>query len=301
MPNKITTIVGVVSREWHPIPDSDFITGQLDDKTKIVGNAPRGDLVAGLEYEFQGFWDDHPEHGKQFKFRGFTQKKPHSRDAIVAYLTRFAPHPCGLGPAAIGKLVDKYGSDTMAAVRDGMGNIISACPRITRDQAWQIVHTFRKLDRMEDTTLALSRLFKGRGFGKSAIGDAIAKWGISAHETIKARPFLLLVEKMPGAGFGRVDRMYCDLGHPLDDPERQMFCVWHVVHSDMSGSTWLPAEMVCGRLRESITGTAANPVEAIKAGVRDGWLATRVDGEGRRWIADAKRAANEETLANYLR
>ncbi len=298
----VIDLIGTFSRfRWRSRePDSDFAIGILEDKTVIVGEAPDDQLVTGLEYQFQGKWDMHPTWGKQFKFIAFVQRQPHSKEAIITYLLSFAPLGCGVGSVTARRIVDEFGQETLSVVRTDPEAICELCPRISPEQAEQLAEAFGQLVGLEGTKINLMQLFAGRSFPRTLIDEAIAKWGILADSTIKENPFVLLIEHMKGCGFARVDRLYLDLGLDRTAIIRQMFCVWHVVRSDTSGSTWLPAGIVVEKLREAITATAANPKAAIEEGVANGWLRTCQDTEGKRWIADGQRAEQEKTLTTYL-
>ena len=299
--SETTELIGVFDRVQWTSDNGSFIIASLKDGTAILGNVPSGDLIHGLEYQFQGQWDQHPVYGKQFKFSGFVQRKPHGKDALRTYLVRYSPPGCGLGIATARRIVDAFGEETLAVIRERPADVLQACSRLRLEQAEELSRVFRALAKMEDTKVDLLQLFAGRGFPRATIDSAIKKWGIDAAGVVRGNPFVLLIERLPGCGFLRVDKLYIDLGHEPAAMVRQVFCAWHVLQSDTTGNTWLPAGMVADRLRERISGTAVNPKAAVEQGSTEGWVATYQDEEGQLWIADAGRARNEEIVAEYVK
>jgi len=298
---EITELIGVFDRVQWRSDDGSFCIASLKDGTAVLGSMSSGDLVHGLEYQFQGRWDRHPVYGRQFKFQGFIQRKPHGKDALVTYLVRYSPPGCGIGLSTARRIVDAFGEESLSVIRDRPGDVLQACSRLRAEQVEELSRVFRALGKMEDTKVDLLQLFAGRGFPRTAIDAAIEKWGIDSAEVVRDNPFVLLIERLGGCGFLRVDKLYIDLGHEPAAMVRQVFCAWHVLQADTTGDTWLPAGMVADRLRERISGTAVNPKAAVEQGEAEGWLATYRDGEGQLWIADAGRARNEEIVAEYVR
>ena len=271
--------------------------GYLEDGTCVKGNAEEGELVPGLPYQFFGSWEEHPKHGKQFKFQQFLKREPHSRHGLVAYLERYAPN---IGPTLAARLYDAFGGEAVKVLRTQPEQAAAACDRLTIEKAVEASEALKKLAALEDTKIELTNLFAGRGFPGALVDECVTKWHILAPARIKRDPFTLLVHGMAGCGFARCDRLYLDLGLPADRLKRQVICLWHVIRSDMSGNTWLPAEEVVQQLRQHVSGAAVKPQKAIRGGVMAGWLAKREDADGVLWIADGERAANEKYLAEQL-
>jgi exodeoxyribonuclease V alpha subunit len=257
-------------------------------------------LARGLEYRFRGYWDDHPAYGRQFKYEAYTQEKPHSADAIIAYILRYAPPRSGIGPRGARTLVDTFGERTLATIRTDPGAVVAVCPRVDPEQAERMAAAFTEIEEMEHAKVAVLSLLEGRGFPRATVDAILKKWSIAAPNVIKKQPFILLSERIPGCGFLRVDGLYLDLGHDRTAMIRQMFCAWHVVQTDMSGDTWVAARVVADRLREAVSGASVNPRAAVEKGEAEGWLATYKDGEGVLWIADAKRARNEGLVVEFV-
>jgi hypothetical protein len=150
----------------------------------------------------------------------------------------------------------------------------------------------------ESARLALTDLFMGRGFQTKLIDLAIEKWGLLAAARIRRDPFCLLVANLPSAGFARCNKLWEDLGLPLNRMKRQVICLWHLIQSDNSGNTWLPYSLLHDLLCEKISGCELRPNRAVKIGVKASWLAKRRDGEGVLWLSTNERADAEATVAS---
>lgn len=293
---KATEYTAVFDRIRWQSPERDFVIGYTKDQQCVLGPAKEGELLGGVAYCFHGKWDDHPQHGKQFKFTHFIQKQPHTRHGVVAYMAKHAP---GIGPRIAADLYDAFGTDAIVVLRSAPERAAGRCKWLTVAQAKLAAAELEKLVALEETRIGLTDLLAGRGFQGQVHNLAIQQWGIHAPEVIRRDPFVLLVNDYPSAGFNRCDRLYLDLGLPPDRLKRLTICLWHIMREDMNGHTWHRMSGVIERLGQLVSGveiTVAKAKKAIAVGERSGWLAVR-DGK---WIAEGKKAANEATLAMQL-
>ena len=298
MKRELVEVRGVFESErWRSKdPDSEFAIGMLKDGTPIIGNWQSGDLVVGLPYKFIGVWETHPKFGKQLKFQGFCQETPATRQEVVEYLTRCFK---GVGERTAHKLCDLYGADkAIHILKENPDRVSSEIGRFPLATAREVSAELKANESLQDTRMKLYGLLANYGFQLGVVVDlAIHKWSASAPERIRRDPFILLAEKFPGCGFLRVDRLYQDLGLPLDGVRRQVMAAWHVLRSDSSGSTWLPWGLVAQKLGQIVSG-GVKAEEAIRTAVREGWAVIET-GEPP-MLADAKKAQNERTVAERL-
>ncbi len=287
---------GTVNRAYWPT-DSDFVLVSLMDKTSAVGTAKRGDLLKGVDYRFYGKWGKHPKYGRQFKFTHFVQTEPHSRHGVVAYLQRYAD---GVGASIALQLFDTFEGDAIKVLRTEPERAAAACKSLSVDRAAVAAAALQNITALEDTKIELVGLLAGRGFWTGLVDAVINKWDILAPKRIRRDPFTLLVHGFKSCGFARCDRLYLDLGLNPRKFKRQVFCLWHILHSDTDGHTWIPAKDAGVRLGEHVSGAAVDLGKAIRVGQKTGWLETYVNG-GQLWLADGKRAENERYLAGKIR
>jgi hypothetical protein len=130
------------------------------------------------------------------------------------------------------------------------------------------------------------------------IAACIAKWGARAPERVRRDPFALLIAGLPGCGFLRCDALYLSLGHNPARLKRQALCCWQALREfgDRGGDTWFVVERVAQELHRKL-GDAARPKAAVRLGLRARWLARYRDREGKLWLAEARKAANEQRVA----
>lgn len=298
---KTKTLVGVFDRvRWRASDDSNRMIGMLEDGTGILGEADEDAFVPGLVYEFYGKFGDPYEGRRSFHFSLFIQKEPHSRQGVVAYLQRYAP---GVGPTVASRLWDAFGSDAVKTLRT-QPEAVASLPDIGRwlpkEKALAASVALKAIADLEDTKIQLTNLFAGRGFPGKLIEECIDKWRIMAPARIRRDPYTLLVNEMSGCGFARCDRLYMDLGLPPDRLKRQVICLWHVLHSDSSGHTWIPLDYAVGSLGRLMSGAKVNAKKAILLGCRARWLARKRDADGKLWLAEGDRARAEKFLAEKL-
>lgn len=276
-------------------PDSKFIIGILDSKDAVLGVIGDRELIPGVEYRFLGKWED-SSYGRQFKFETFLQAEPHTRRGVVEYLKRVAP---GVGDATANKLCDLYGENQcIATLKREPEKVAHAIPHLRNGKAQEAAAKLIEEEKFQETRIDLLDLFAGRGFPGALIDQCIGKWGIHAAKRVKKDPFCLLVDKMPGCGFLRVDRLYQELGNELDRITRRVVCCWHSVREDRSGSIWVKWETVKAEVEKLITGCPRVEV-AIDIAVHAGWLAEEC-AAGEIYLAEAEQAKNEKFVAERL-
>ena len=298
MPAETTTHTAVFSHvRWRAAEDT-FLFGQLEDAVIIAGRAEDGELVPGLTYQFHGRWDARNESERRFNFSQFVQHVPHSRSGVVAYLERYAPN---VGPAVAARLWDAFGADAVKTLRTDPKLASAAVGQfLSLAKAEHAAKALTAIAALEDTKIALVDLFAGRGFPGSLPEECIRRLKILAPARIRRDPFWLLVNGLPGCGFARCDRLYTDLGLPAGRLKRQMICLWHLLHGDTSGNTWMDADLVVARLGELVSGAKIEIRKAVLLGCRSGWLAKRRDEDGKLWLAEGDRAKQEKFLAAKL-
>lgn len=282
---------------WY---DSDQGFGIVRLHTGLAAKGPfaAGELELGrIPYRFLGRWEDHYKHGLQFSWDTFVLAEPHSCDGITKWLRDNARH---VGIAKADALWAKYGSEAVDVLRlhpervatDGL---------LPLDQAEEAAADLQRVAGLQDTKIDLFSLFSGRGFPRTLVDACIREWGARAQHMVRRNPWLLLVRELPGAGFKRCDRLYLDLGGAPARLKRQMLCAWNYLRSDTTGHTWFPYNEALRAVRSAVGDGRARGDEAVRLGVRAGWLATRTDGAGKVWVSEAEKAGNELTVASRVK
>lgn len=274
------------------------IDGEKCTSTAVGNASVDAQWVTGVEYRFLGKWTEHRQYGRQFKFDQFLRGEPHSRVGVVNYLAKFARN---IGPSLASRLYDQYGSEAIKILRTDPAMASCEIKGLTLQRAHEAAATLQEHVALEDTRVELTNLFAGRGFPGALVDQVIEAYGILAPKRIARDPFCMLVAGFSGCGFARCDRLYCDLGLPLDRLKRQMICIWHVLREDSNGNTWTKRDDALRRFGELIGGTVPRPKRALQLGYRSGWIAKFVDDSKTVWLAEAEKAAQEAYLAERLR
>lgn len=271
------------------------------DSFSVKGDADPENLLQGITYRFYGSWGKpKPPWGAPFEFLQLIQEEPHTRTAVVAYLTKYAS---GIGPVFAGRLWNAYQSRAVSQLRSNPDECADAIG-IDRSKARVASKCLVEFAATEDTRLELTSLFDGRGFPKTLVEAVIEKWGIHAPKIIRRDPFTLLVNRLPGCGFDRCDSLYCDLGLPPGRLKRQFAAIWRALKESGSGNTWHPVSVAKQAIEEKISGigeSASKWKRAVVLGVRSKWLASRVDETGQIWIAENRQAQNEKATADNIK
>lgn len=268
----------------------------------VKGTADPNEFIQDLEYRFWGKWGKADKYGRQFEFKQLKRDEPHSRVAVVGYLRQFAT---GIGPVYASQLWDAFGADAVRVLRTDPARAAAAIG-ITASKAMSASEALNTDGQNEDLRLELVQLLDGRGFNKKLIETVIKLWGLAAPQRIRRDPFTLLINRLPSCGFARCDRLYQDLGLPLDRLKRQFVCIWKSLKDDGDGHTWHPIEVAEIAIRQGISGLGVDMTQldwrkAVRLGVRAGWLRARKCEQGRWWIAEAKKANNEASVAGDMR
>ena len=287
---KQTEFRGTFSREFIRFDDSTLV-GALSDGMRIKGKAEPGELIPGVPYIFFGVWGDYRGE-KQFQFKQFLKAEPHTKYGLVKYLESTAPN---VGPVIAGRLFDAFKQDAVRVLRTDPAMASAAVSGLPLDKAEEASHVLKLNAALEETRIDLMDLFVGRGFPSRLANEVINKWGVHAPGRIRRDPFSLLVEGFKGCGFARCDRLYTDLGLPLDSLKRQMICLWNAMQEQNNGHTWHPLWSITSQMKRLVSGNV-RPEKAIELGTRSGWLVVRGE-EKDRWIAIGHYAKNESQLA----
>lgn len=300
------TLTGIYDRPVWVSDANDYVIARLKDGTTVKGPAESGELVGGTAYKFFGKWTEgNGKFGPAFQFIVASPDKPHGREAVVAYLLRlFRGHSTGIGESKANALYDLYESDAVRRLRMEPAECAAAINLdVAKARAAALI--LDQNDQYEDAKIELIGLFAGKGFPNSTIKECIDKWKAKAPAQIRRDAFLLMTNKIAGAGFSRCDNLYLSLGGNPGRLKRQALCAWYGIHSDGAGHTWHRPETAARKVKELIAGADPKPTVAIKLARRAGWLTKRAadDGSGAApsvWIADAKRAANEADVARIV-
>lgn len=293
--NEQRELLGEVARIVHANAEG-FFVATLRDGSTVVGTDEDARLSEGRTYRFLGRWTEHQRHGRQFAVRTFVAHVPHDARGVVRYLTEVAP---GVGPARARRLWDLFGSDAVVVARTRPAEVVAAGV-LTERQAVEVAEALERYAGLESTRIDLWELFDARGFpARVLIPECIHRWGTRAAERIRQNPYVLMIRRLPGCGFQRCDQLYLALGGRPHKLKRQALLAWHLLRSDTTGDTWIPAPEIVRQLTSQL-GDMARPVDALRLARRGGLIAHRKDAAGNHWVTARERADHERTLAEAV-
>lgn len=294
--------------EWIRYNKGGFLVAQVqepgpDGKDAVVkGGVDEAEVIRGLTYRFMGRWQQHEKHGLQFAFTTFTRDVPHSRNGLVSYLARTVP---GVGKITAGRLWDAFGVEAAEVLLNDPDQVVRSGV-LTREQALKAQESLREDKVFARTKIDLLTLMDGRGLPLNVVIEAaLREWGIAAPEKIRKDPFCLLEAGIPGCGFGRVDRLYRELGGDLDSPLRKKWAAWWAVHCNRDGHTWVSRETVAETVNKELsdeTGRVARTAitVAIKAGLLEEWVEQIGDGIPQSYLSTVNAAVAERVVARRI-
>lgn len=285
--------ITTVERPIFENEDQSWCILSLPDNRVACGPGPASQFARGIQYRFLGRWEDVPNRGFRFRFSTHTVHQPAGRNGMVRYLCELCE---GIGEKRATRIWDVYGNAGLEMLRTGEPERIAEETKLPLDVVLDAGKSLREHHALESTRVDLYDLFAGRGFQGKLIGRAVSKWGAKAPAVIRRNPFALL--GMPSAGFVRCDRLWKDLGLPLDSLKRQTLCLWDICRSDRNGNTWIDALRAASDLRSRIP--TADPVRAARLGIRARKLSVRRDADGKVWLADYRMASSEGRIAQSL-
>ena len=254
------------------------------------------DMQVGLVYRFYGRWTNHEKYGKQFDAKTFIKVQPHNRVGVIRYLQQ-AP---GIGQKTATVLWEKFNGEAVKICREQPDVAAAAVGgQFNETKAAEASAFLQREAALEATTIDLMELLAGRGFPKNLARKVVGEWGNEAAAIIRRSPYSLM--RFRGCGFLRTDQLYLDLGGDPAKRKRQALAAWHSIARDTSGSTWHQPSIVERGISERVSGAQVDAVASVRLAKRGRLLATHRNGDGRLWLAEAKKAANEAAIAGRVK
>ncbi len=240
----------------------------------------------------EGRWEEHNQHGRQFRVTGLLQGTPRTLDGLRSYLASSGLP--GIGPKLAGRIVDAFGIDALRILSEephrltevdgiGAGRVTVISERWVADEEGR----------------ALAVTLRGLGLHGGLIDRIKRRYGVHTASVVATQPYRL-AEDIRGVGFRTADLLARQQGLPLDDPNRVRAAVVHVLNVEGGdGHCFLPRAELARQL-ERLTV----PTKGMDAAVSDAASAGRVvieqadDGE-RIWSSGLHAA--ESTVAFELK
>ena len=205
-------------------------TGELMTVVGCIPGVVQGERLAAV-----GVWEEHPQHGPQFKAEEAECLLPEEEEEIEHYLASGAIK--GIGPSTAEKIVARFGTESFAVIAEEPERL-TCIKGITAKRAQEIAESFRQ-------RMGVKRLmeFLSRYELPVAVGLQLYKrFGADALERVQDNPYLLATEDC-GVDFARSDEIALSLGFPGDAEQRLRGAVlFELSHNQNNGHVFLPRE-----------------------------------------------------------
>ncbi len=209
------------------------------DEMTIIAVGPLASLAdagEGTFVSFEGRYETHAVHGRQFRAVGMLESTPQTLDGMRLWLASAGIK--GLGPQLATRLVDAFGHDLPKIIREtperlreieGIGGARAEAIR----EAWAT----------DEEGRALVMLLRGLGLTQRLADRVRERYGEQAAHIVRTQPFKL-AEQIGGIGFRTADQLAQRQGLPPDDPARVRAAVVHVLDqsADQQGHCYLRFE-----------------------------------------------------------
>jgi exodeoxyribonuclease V alpha subunit len=214
---------------------------RLEDGEEITVVGSIGTARPGQTLHLSGRWEQHKQHGQQFRAFGFMADDPRSLGGLVAYLSSGAVQ--GIGPELATRLVDRFGLGTLRVLAEqperlqevqGIGPAKAAAIR----EAWQSDQEDRELHAM----------LRGHGLKPALTRRIVERYGAEALGVVTRDPYRMARE-VPGVGFRTADAIARHNGIAHDAPVRAQAAVLHALdEAQDDGHCFLPQVELAQRL-----------------------------------------------------
>ncbi len=236
MSDNITTVKGTVEKITYKNETNGYTVAEVKSDKEfitVVGILPF--LNEGDTAEFFGNFTVHSTYGQQFSATAFERKVPENAAAILRYLSAGAIK--GIGPATAGKIVEKFGEDTLDIIQNNPKEL-TEIRGISLQKAMAISEEYKKQYGIRDIMLMLSK-YK---VTSDRCLNIYRRFGEKSTEVIKQNPYILCDEGLD-FGFETAEDIAADLQFDKDSELRVAAGLMYVLRKNLlNGHTCLPRD-----------------------------------------------------------
>ena len=216
---------GEVERLVYSSEESGFTICRLrvpgrTELATVVGPMPG--IQPGERLDVRGRWVNHPRHGYQFQASSFRSLLPVGANAIRRYLASSLVK--GIGPVLAGRLVDRFGEETLGVI-DEQPERLAEAPGVGPRRAASIRRAWEEQREIRNVMLFL----QGYGVSAAYATRIYRTYGQDAVGIVKENPYRL-AQDVRGIGFVTADRIAREMGIDEHSPHRAEAALEHVLH-----------------------------------------------------------------------
>lgn len=242
--DETSTLTAVIERVVFHAQDTGFTVARIKLRGKSELETAVGKMASlnpGESVELTGKWINNKKFGKQFQVESYMPLKPGTLLGIEKYLGSGLIK--GIGPVYAGKLVEKFGMETLDII-DNQPERIREVEGIGKRRAGMILEAWREQKNIRRVMVFL----QGHGVGPIRAVKIFKTYGDQAVELIRDNPYRL-ADDIWGIGFKIADGVAQKIGFALDSPHRARAAILHVLN-DASGEghcflPWKDLQEIC--------------------------------------------------------
>ena len=240
----------------------------VDDEIVVTGIF--GQIHSDISYRFNGKIVSHPKYGEQFQADNYQQTQPTGKRGLIQYFS--STHFPGIGEKTAEKIVEKLGEEALERILNDV-NALDGITGLTKKKKEMIREVITQNQGTEKLMFELTNL----GFTPSIAQKIIGMFKDKAKKILDEDPYLLL-QKIEGLGFRRMDSIAQSMGIDPDDASRLKGAIFIVTRDFcyQTGDTYISSEVLitqAQRLLESCQNYLIDPeklVDALNDLIREG-------------------------------
>lgn len=270
-------IFGYVDSILFSEDENGFVVAKIkepkkQDVTPIVGIMPG--VHVGESIRCKGTWKLHPKFGQQFEVQSFEAQAPTDAAGIQRYLESGMIK--GIGPAYAGRIVDKFGAETLNIIELKPEKLLSV--QGIGEKRVELIIKCWKEQRMVRSVMIFLR---GHGVSPSFAQKIFKTYGEESIEKMLENPYRI-AQEIRGIGFKSADRIAQDLGIEKHAPQRIASGIQYVLWElSGEGHVCYPKEELIGVCEKMLEVEPAKVLEQIGTLVEQKAI---VQEEGVVWI-----------------
>lgn len=270
-------IFGYVDSILFSEEENGFVVGKIKEPKKqevtpIVGIMPG--VHVGETIRCKGTWKIHPKFGQQFEVQSFEAQAPTDAAGIQRYLESGMIK--GIGPAYAGRIVDKFGAETLNIIEMKPEKLLSV--QGIGEKRVELIIKCWKEQRMVRSVMIFLR---GHGVSPSFAQKIFKTYGEESIEKLLENPYRM-AQEIRGIGFKSADKIAQNLGVEKHAPQRIASGIQYVLWElSGEGHVCYPKEELTSVCEKMLEVEASKVFEQIGALVEQKAI---VEEEGVVWI-----------------
>jgi len=207
-------VEGVIDRVTYRDEKSMYTVARIKagDGSIVTAVGPFPSATAGQTVKVFGAWVQHREYGRQLKVERVETVAPATLLGIEKYLGSGLIR--GIGPATAGKLVKRFGMDTLTVIESNPERLTEV-PGIGPKKAQRIIDAIAEHKSVQKVMVFL----QSHGVSPAYAVKIYRRYGEDAVAIVSGNPYRL-ADDVYGIGFKTADKIAAEVGVDAESPHR---------------------------------------------------------------------------------